>query len=92
VSSKVAWVGRTVSIVFGLGLVLALLFGVASMALAGTGVNGLFNLGVKNTVDAMISPNTAPARSASVLLSSPEAWRTPTKLAANRQEKSGHRP
>jgi hypothetical protein len=37
--------------VFGLALVLALLFGVASIALAGTGVNGVFNLGVKNTVN-----------------------------------------
>jgi hypothetical protein len=46
-------VGRTASMVFGLALVLALLFGVASMALAGTGVNGVFNLGVKNTVDAV---------------------------------------
>jgi hypothetical protein len=39
--------------VFGLALILALLFGVASMALAGTGVNSVFNLGVKNTVDAV---------------------------------------
>jgi hypothetical protein len=37
--------------VFGLALVLALLFGVASIALAGTGANGVFNLGVKNTVN-----------------------------------------
>ncbi len=49
VAAKVAWVGRITSMVFGLALVLALLFGVASMALAGTGVNGVFNLGVKNT-------------------------------------------
>ena len=50
-AKKVAWVGRTASMVFGLALVLALLFGVASMALAGTGVGGVFNLGQKNTVD-----------------------------------------
>ncbi len=43
VASKVAWVGRTASMVFGLALLLALVFGVASMALAGTGVNGVFN-------------------------------------------------
>ena len=30
--SKVAWVGRTASMVFGLALVLALVFGVAAMA------------------------------------------------------------
>ena len=48
VATKVAWVGRATSMVFGLALVLALLFGVASMALAGTGVNGVFNLCVKD--------------------------------------------
>jgi hypothetical protein len=53
VASKVAWVGRTASMVFGLALVLALMFGVASMALAGTGVGGVFNLGVTNTVNAL---------------------------------------
>jgi hypothetical protein len=50
-AAKIAWVGRTASMVFGLALVLALLLGVASMALAGTGVGGVFNLGVKNTVN-----------------------------------------
>ena len=50
---KVVWVGRTASTVFGLALVLALMFGVASMALAGTGVNGVFNLGVPNTVNGL---------------------------------------
>jgi hypothetical protein len=52
-ATKVGWVGRATSMVFGLALILALLFGVASMALAGTGVNSVFNLGVKNTVDAV---------------------------------------
>jgi hypothetical protein len=52
-AKKVAWVGRTASMVLGLALVLALMFGVASMALAGTGVNGVFNLGVTNTVNAV---------------------------------------
>ena len=37
VASKVAWVGRTASMVFGLALVLALIFGVASMALGANG-------------------------------------------------------
>jgi hypothetical protein len=36
-ASKVAWAGRTASMVFGLALVLALLFGVASMALGANG-------------------------------------------------------
>jgi hypothetical protein len=65
VAAKVAWVGRTASMVFGLALVLALLFGVASMALAGTGPNGVFNLGVKNTVNALTqlvsNPGVGPA-------------------------------
>src|SRR5215210_6816433 len=52
VASKVAWVGRTASMVFGLALVLALIFGVASMAL---GANGQpFILGsLNNTANAL---------------------------------------
>jgi hypothetical protein len=53
VVSKVAWVGRTASMVFGLALVLALMIGAASVALAGTGVGGVFNLGQTNTVNAL---------------------------------------
>ena len=37
VGSKVAWVGRTASMVFGLALVLALVFGAASMAFGANG-------------------------------------------------------
>jgi hypothetical protein len=36
-ASKVAWVGRTASMVFGLALVLALIFGVTSVALSASG-------------------------------------------------------
>ncbi len=46
VGQKVAWVGRTASMVLGLALVLALLFGVATMAFAANGNN--FVLGVLN--------------------------------------------
>lgn len=46
VASWVAWVGRTASMVFGLALVLALVLGVATMALAANGNN--FVLGVLN--------------------------------------------
>src|SRR5215208_1824469 len=53
--SKVAWVGRTASMVFGLALVMALIVGVASMALAGTGVGATFNLGQQNTVNKISS-------------------------------------
>lgn len=49
---KVAWVGRTASMVFGLALVLALLFGVASMAFAANGQS--FILGsLNNTATAL---------------------------------------
>src|SRR5829696_1501742 len=50
-AKKVAWVGRTASMVFGLALVLALLFGVASMALGATGGN--FLLGKANSAGAI---------------------------------------
>jgi hypothetical protein len=52
VAKKVAWVGRTASMVFGLALVLALLFGVASTALGANGGN--FILGsLNNTATAI---------------------------------------
>jgi hypothetical protein len=50
-ASKVAWVGRTTSVVFGLALVMALVFGVATMAMGATGGN--FLLGKKNVADAI---------------------------------------
>jgi hypothetical protein len=49
---KVAWVGRTASMVFGLALVLALLFGVATMALAAV-PGDPFRLGQTNGIDTM---------------------------------------
>jgi len=49
--SKVAWVGRTASMVFGLALVMALVLGVASMAL---GANGdFFKVGRANLASAV---------------------------------------
>ena len=49
--SKVAWVGRTASMVFGLALVLALVFGVAAMAF---GANGnVFQVGRSNLASAI---------------------------------------
>jgi len=50
-AKKVAWMGRTASMVFGLALVLALLFGVATMALGATGGN--FILGKANSAGAV---------------------------------------
>lgn len=49
---KVMWVGRTTTFLVGLAVILALVAGVASTALAGTGVGAVFNLGQLNTVDA----------------------------------------
>ena len=50
VASKVAWVGRTASMVFGLALVLALVLGVSSAALAAL-PGDPFKLGQVNRVD-----------------------------------------
>jgi hypothetical protein len=50
--SKVAWVGRTASMVFGLALVLALVLGIATMALAAV-PGDPFKLGQVNRIDAL---------------------------------------
>jgi len=52
VASKVAWVGRTASMVFGFALVLALIIGVASMALAAV-PGDPFKLGRVNQINAI---------------------------------------
>ena len=60
--SKVAWVGRTASMVFGLALVAALIFGAAGAALGATGGN--FILGKANaatTVSKLTASITGPA-------------------------------
>ena len=49
VASKVAWVGRTASMVFGLALVMALVLGAATTAMSATGGN--FLLGKSNVAD-----------------------------------------
>src|SRR3989337_719583 len=49
-AAKVAWVARTASMVFGLALVLALLLGVATMALAAV-PGDPFRLGQVNRID-----------------------------------------
>lgn len=50
VASKVAWVGRTASMVVGLALVLALILGIATMALAAV-PGDPFKLGQVNRID-----------------------------------------
>jgi hypothetical protein len=52
-ASKVMWVGRATVFLVGLSVILALVVGVASTALAGTGVGAAFNLGKTNTVNAV---------------------------------------
>jgi hypothetical protein len=52
-TSKVMCVGRATVFVVGLAVILALTVGLASTALAGTGVGATFNLGKTNTVSAI---------------------------------------
>ena len=51
--SKVVWFGRATTFMVGLAVILALTVGLASTALAGTGVGSAFNLGKTNTVSAI---------------------------------------
>lgn len=51
VAKKVAWMARTTTTVVGLAIMLALVLGVATTALAGTGVGARFDLGKTNTVN-----------------------------------------
>jgi hypothetical protein len=50
---KVMWVGRATVFLVGLALILALTVGLASAALAGTGVGATYNLGKTNAVNAV---------------------------------------
>jgi hypothetical protein len=50
---KVMWLGRATTFLVGLAVVLALTAGLASTALAGTGVGARFDLGKTNTVNAI---------------------------------------
>jgi len=51
--ARVLWVGRGTATVMGLVVFLALVLGVTTSALAGTGVGATFDLGRTNTVDAL---------------------------------------
>ncbi len=50
-AKKLAWMARTTTTVVGLAIMLALVFGMATTALAGTGVGARFDLGKANTVN-----------------------------------------
>ncbi|QYJ16177.1 hypothetical protein Rxycam_02008 [Rubrobacter xylanophilus DSM 9941] len=54
-AGKVMWVGRATVFLTGLSVILAIAFGVATTALAGTGVGAPFNLGQTNTVNKLSS-------------------------------------
>lgn len=54
-ASKVMWVGRATIFLVGLAVILALMFGVASTALAHAGSAGLFHLGHNNPVKTVSS-------------------------------------
>ena len=79
-ASKVAWVGRTASMVFGLALVLALMLGVVATAFGATG--DLFKVGRSNlasTVSTLTKSGAGPALRLRADSGPP--------LAVNRQEK-----
>jgi hypothetical protein len=82
VAKKVAWVGRTASMVFGLALVLALMFGVASMAF---GANGdFFKVGRSNlasAVSTLTKSGAGPALSLKVGSGAPLAVNSSQKVA-----------
>jgi hypothetical protein len=50
-AGKVMWVGRAAVFLVGMAVILALVVGLATAALAGTGVGATFNLGKLNTVN-----------------------------------------
>ncbi len=50
---KVTWMARATTTIVGLAIMLALVLGVATTALAGTGIGATFNLGKTNTVNAI---------------------------------------
>jgi hypothetical protein len=51
--SKVVWLGRATTFMVGLAVILALTVGLATTALAGTGLGARFDLGQTNTVNAV---------------------------------------
>src|SRR5215208_1321311 len=55
VLARIWWLGRGTATVMGVVVMLALTVGLASTALAGTGIGAPFNLGKTNTVNAISS-------------------------------------
>ncbi len=53
--SRILWLGRGTATMMGVAVMLALTVGLASTALAGTGIGARFDLGTKNKVNAISS-------------------------------------
>ena len=95
VAAKVMWIGRASVFLVGLAVCLALVFGVAATALAGTGVGAPFNLGETNRVDAisrlvgtvsggsLVIDNNSREAAATALDLRVEAGRAPLKVNSN---------
>ena len=95
VASKLMWVGRATVFLVGLAVTLALVFGAAATALAGTGVGAPFNLGETNRVDAisrlvgtvsggsLVIDNNSADAAATALELRVEAGRAPLKVNSN---------
>lgn len=82
VASKIAWAGRTASMVFGLALIVTLLFGVTSMAFARDGES--FLLGARNvaqSVSTLVKQGAGPALALQVDSGPPLKVNSDTKVA-----------
>jgi hypothetical protein len=84
VFGKVMWVGRATVFLVGLAVILALMFGVASVALAGMGVGAPFNLGKINKVDrvsTLVNEGIGPALSLQANSGAPLKVNSTTRVA-----------
>jgi hypothetical protein len=97
VAKKVTWMARATTTVVGLTIMLALVFGVATTALAGTGVGARFQLGQTNTVNAitklvgsvagpsLVVDNNSTGAGATALDLQVEAGKAPMKVNSDAQ-------
>ena len=87
--SKVMWIGRATVFLVGLAVILAVVFGAATTALAGTGVGATFNLGKLNTVN-RLSQLVGSTDNALLRVDNNNAGTNATAL--NLQVEAGHTP
>src|SRR5829696_3943239 len=88
-ATKVLWVGRATVFLVGLAVILAVVLGGATAALAGTGVGATFNLGKTNTVN-RLSQLVGSTDNAMLRLDNNNAGTGATAL--NLQVEPGHAP